>query len=83
VAARALTLGRHFTLTSTALTVSGAPSFTLWQRTGQRLDRIHGSLMWWLGDWAATVRRLSNVAAFAAAFTDAGDVYQYVSPPTV
>jgi hypothetical protein len=49
---RALTLGRHFTLTATGLDIRGAPSLTLWQRAGERLDRLSGSLMWWLGDWA-------------------------------
>jgi DNA modification methylase len=47
----AITIFQHFILTSTALEVRGTPDFTLWQRAGARLDRLHGSLMWWLGDW--------------------------------
>ncbi len=51
-ASRALTLGRYFTLTPTALAVRGTPSLTVWKRAGTQLDRLSGSLMWWLGDWA-------------------------------
>src|SRR3990167_9205219 len=38
-------------ITKTGLKFSERLSFEQWQEVGKQLQKIHGSIQWWIGDW--------------------------------
>jgi N6-adenosine-specific RNA methylase IME4 len=67
-----------FRLARGGLTVDGTPTYEEWERAGQAIRYMEGSVMWWVGDWL-NYGEATYGEAYAQAVETTGLTYQTVA----